>query len=977
MTTLKPWYTVVTPREDLREGKPLDASEFAVHLDQVREGRAPDVYQKPVQFFDRTYLTKNLTALAAEVARRLSGEKTETSPIFNLVTQFGGGKTHALTLLYHLAQHGREAEQWNGVQRILQEAQIPSLPSARVAVFVGQRFDPRGGDDGTPLRRTPWGEIAWQLAGNEGHNLLATFDEQGISPGGDTIARLFQLIDQPIIILMDELMNYVSRFRRSGLSAQLYNFLQNLSEEARGHDGVVVAVSIPASELEMTAEDQMDYDRFKKLLDRLGKAVIMSAEHEVSEIIRRRLFEWHGIPLEARRTAAEYASWILDNRQQIPNWFPIDHAQAEFEAAYPFHPSVLSVFERKWQALPRFQQTRGVLRLLALWVSRVYRDGYTRGRRDPLIGLGTAPLDDPLFRAAVFEQLGETRLEGAVTTDIAGKPDSHATRLDSEAPETIRKAQLHRKVATVIFFESNGGQMRAEATVPEIRLGVAEPELDIGNVETALETLGASCYYLHVERNRYRFGPTPNLNKLLADRRATIQPMQIEERVRAEIQRVFAIRSGVAPIFFPERSGQIPDRPALTFVILSPEYTMQDRERTLALIESMTRESGTSARTFKSALIWSVADAAAALHESARNGLAWEDIRDEALDLHLDESQHRQLAENLKRAQRDLTEAVWRSYKNVVLLGKDNTLRVVDLGLVTSSAADTMVNLILYRLQQNDDVVESVSPNFLARNWPPAFKEWRIKDVRNAFFASPQFPRLLKTEAIKETIALGVSRGIFAYVGKTVDGAYNPLCFEEPLSPPDVEISDDMYIIPREVAEAYRDGQDEHRELDSMVVSPGHVQLKPGGKQIFTVTGFDQLGREVPLPDLVWSVSGGTIHSNGVFQAGPEQGIFTVTVAGGKIRGSATIIIREGAMPPPPPPLPPVRATRLSWTGQVPAQKWMNFYTKVLSKFAVGTDLRLTVRVEVTQKDGISEQKIEETKVALRELGLNDEVREE
>src|SRR6267378_4531993 len=103
---LKPWHTVVTPRADLREGRPLDASEFAVHLDQVRDGRAPDVYKKPEQFFARTYLTKGLAAMAAEVMRRLAGERTETSPVFNMTTQFGGGKTHALTLLYHLAEKG-------------------------------------------------------------------------------------------------------------------------------------------------------------------------------------------------------------------------------------------------------------------------------------------------------------------------------------------------------------------------------------------------------------------------------------------------------------------------------------------------------------------------------------------------------------------------------------------------------------------------------------------------------------------------------------------------------------------------------------------------------------------------------------------------------------------------------------------------------------------------------------------------------
>ena len=56
---LKAWYRVVTPREDLREGKPLDASEFAVHLDKVRSGDAAPVYREPDLFFRRTFLTQS------------------------------------------------------------------------------------------------------------------------------------------------------------------------------------------------------------------------------------------------------------------------------------------------------------------------------------------------------------------------------------------------------------------------------------------------------------------------------------------------------------------------------------------------------------------------------------------------------------------------------------------------------------------------------------------------------------------------------------------------------------------------------------------------------------------------------------------------------------------------------------------------------------------------------------------------------
>lgn len=347
MSALKPWYKVVTPREDLREGKPLDASEFAVHLDQVRNGRANQDYQNPARFFERTFITKNLRGLAAEVIRRLSGEKTETSAVFNMATQFGGGKTHALTLLYHLVQNGVGAKGFLGVDRILQIAGISAVPAAATAVFVGTEFDSlhgRGGGDGTPQRKTPWGEIAFQLTGEQGFAVVAQHEKDQVAPSGEVI-RKFLPKDRPALILVDELLNYVSRNRKSGLSTQLYNFIQNLSEEARGSDRVVLVASIPASELEMTAEDQADYGRFKKLLDRLGKPVVMSCEAETSEIIRRRLFEWDSravnqegrvlLNKEAAATCKEYAEWVAEQRQLLPNGFQ-DNAREAFDACYPF-----------------------------------------------------------------------------------------------------------------------------------------------------------------------------------------------------------------------------------------------------------------------------------------------------------------------------------------------------------------------------------------------------------------------------------------------------------------------------------------------------------------------------------------------------------------------------------------------------------------------------------------------------------------
>jgi hypothetical protein len=936
---LKPWYDVVKPREDLREGKPLDASEFAVHLDKVRLGTAPKDYRDAATFFDRTFLTENLTGLGAEVMRRLSGITTETSAVFNITTQFGGGKTHALTLLYHLARHGSAGKGWRGVTKILQRAGIQTIPDhCAVAVFVGTEFDSvtgRGGDNGTPRRRTPWGELAWQLGGEESFAHVAQHDADFIEPKGDVIEK-FLPKDSPCLILMDEVLNYISTYRDRGWHNKLYNFIQALSETVRGRHNAVLVGSIPASELSYTDKDEADQQRLKNLLDRLGKAVIVSVESETSEIIRRRLFEWDEravtpdgrviLNKDAEDACRAYADWIQKNRLQLPNLINPDLARDEFRATYPFHPMVISVFERKWQTLPRFQQTRGVLRLLALWVSRAYQEGYKGAQRDPLITLGTAPLDDPMFRAAVFEQLGETRLEAAVTTDIAGKKDAHAVRLDSEAIDAIKKARLHRKVATTIFFESNGGQVGVEAqeaSVPEIRLAVGQPESDIGNIETVLEALTDACYYLNVEKTRYKFSLKENLNKRFADRRATVQGPQVDEEVKREIQKIFAPKEFVERVFFPEKSIQISDRPVISFLIADLDRTMEDEKATRQFAEQMIRECGTTARTFKSALIWVVPDSAQPMREEARKILAWQAIQDEADDLKLDEAQKKQLAENIHKAKRDLKESIWRAYKHLFLLAKDNTMKAVDLGLVHSSAADTPISNILNRLSADGDVEKGVSPNFLVRNWPPAFKEWATKSVRDAFYASPVFPRLLNAETIKETIARGVESGILAYVGKGAAGSYQPFAFNQSINPADIEFSDDMYVITAEVARAYLDAQ--------TTPPPVGIPVEGGSTGAGTGTG------------------GGAEPSGTPIEPQPAP---TLPVAG------------------------PAKIAGIKWSGEVPPQKWMNFYTKVLSRFAATPGLKLTIVVEVSPSDGLSTQTLEETQNALRELGLDDRVTE-
>jgi hypothetical protein len=283
----------------------------------------------------------------------------------------------------------------------------------------------------------------------------------------------------------------------------------------------------------------------------------------------------------------------------------------------------------------------------------------------------------------------------------------------------------------------------------------------------------------------------------------------------------------------------------------------------------------------------------------------------------IDDAQRSQLVENLKKAQRDLKETVWRTYKNIMLLDKDNQVRTLDMGLVHSSAAESLVQFLLNHLRKGDEIQSGISPKFLERNWSPAFKEWSTRAVRDAFYASPVFPRLSNPEAIKETIARGVRDGILAYVGKGVDGKYRPFMFECGLDATDVEISDETFIVTGETALAYREGQ-----------------AKPPAPQPPTL-------EENPRPAT----------------ASPQA-----PAQPGQTDGEGRLLLDPGTVP------------SLSWIGEIPPQKWMNFYTRVLSKFVAGSGLKLTVKVEVIRDDGISKQNVEETRAALRELGLNDKI---
>lgn len=245
--------------------------------------------------------------------------------------------------------------------------------------------------------------------------------------------------------------------------------------------------------------------------------------------------------------------------------------------------------------------------------------------------------------------------------------------------------------------------------------------------------------------------------------------------------------------------------------------------------------------------------------------------------------------------------------------------------------------------------------------------------MRDAFFASPEFPRLLNADTVKETIARGVSQGLLGYVGKKAGGGYEPFVFGRSLDVGEVEISEDVFIITADEAKKHI----EPPKLTKLMISPQEPILKPNARILFQVKGLDQHGRGMTVAGATWGATGGVIGASGVYQAANDVGEFSVTVGVGGLETSTTVTVSKEQDPKPKPDRDEEKSKeiqRLRWSGEVPAQKWVNFYTKVLAKFATGSGLKLTVQFDVAPDGGISQQRLDETKTALRELGLDDEV---
>jgi len=371
---------------------------------------------------------------------------------------------------------------------------------------------------------------------------------------------------------------------------------------------------------------------------------------------------------------------------------------------------------------------------------------------------------------------------------------------------------------------------------------------------------------------------------------------------------------------------------------------------------------------FKSALIFVASDGAQSARDAAREALAWEDIaEDEDTLSQLEEHDVSSLKVSGQRARQNATEAVWRMYRHVYLLGRDGGLQHLDLGQITSSMASSLTELVVNHLLQVDEVTPSVGAKRLVQSWQGVTPEWSTKAARDAFYASPKLPRPLDPEFIKATIARGVCDGELGYAHKEGDHFVLDR-FAESMSELEVEVANDVYIFRKEDAQKLR----EPPRAETLRISPSSVRLAPGAEAVFAIECLDQYGKPFEVEGVEWSSPEGVIDDSGRLEVDDFEGVFVVKARHGDLEAQVEISVTTA---PPPPPPPPAGDRFVHWEGDMPPQKWSQFYMKVLAGFATDEDLKLNVTFWAPATSEQAESRLNEINASLRDLGLDDDAK--
>jgi hypothetical protein len=797
---MKTIFDLATPRKQVLYGE-LREDIFAARLKDVMDGDADPVYQDPDLFFENTYPTAGLQTLLREVLGRLTSHSPTNNPIIRLETSFGGGKTHNLIALYHVAK-GKCASQHLGAF-VGDESILPRPGDVDVVGVVGSDLDPSIGihhsEEGLTTY-TLWGELAYQLGGRSGYALAQESDRNKVAPGTSLFERIVGA--RPTLIMIDEIARHLraavaapTATGKSNLAEQTVAFLMSLLEFAVSQERVVVVLTM-ASDVDAFRQETESLAEALKVSARQERVLTPTGENEISAIVVHRLFK--SVDREqAQETITRYGAYYRDLEAQGAHV----HDRAlradylnEFALAYPFHPELIRVLNLRVATIPNFQRTRGALRLLAAVVRQLWE---TRASQAWLIHPHHIDLASQSIIEDLTSRLDRPKFKQVCEADIVspqmGIP-AHATEAD-ELLVASGKPSYARHVGTTIFLHSLTHGIVSGVELPELLLSVLAPA-DVGGddpavVQRALERLYEKAWFLEYDGYKYRFKTEPSLNKIVDDETGSVGTPRAKREIDERIGKIW--KAGyLKTVRFPNMPANVDDdagKPKLA--IMHYDAVRVDASTTSPpdLVRRIYERAGAmeSFRNYQNNVLFLVADAdqVEQMVKVARRYLAIDRIIGTPERMReFNEEYQKKLRKMGEAAELEVRVAITRAYRFLFYPTGDarksdaylrrEIVPPEDQGDTDVDQTNVVVR-VLHNLQKVRTTDDSPLPAqyLYAKAWDRGQTDMSTEDLRRAFARKIGLPFLLDVSQLQRSIENGVKTRVWLYYDAREQFAYD------------------------------------------------------------------------------------------------------------------------------------------------------------------------------------------------------------
>lgn len=801
---LPAWYTIAVPHFDIRNGV-LDESVFAANLNEVDSETGPEVYSNPSTFFEKTYVTDGLRDIANRVVRALNGEESENR-VISLQTGFGGGKTHTLISLYHIAKSGSRMLNIPSCRQMLHNGVAPKFEQANVCVFTNNTTDiiqGRHTDDRLTIY-TLWGEIAYQLGGKEAYLKIKENDVQRTPP---TSAILKPILEQasPALILIDELADYCSRATSKKVgTGTLYNqtnsFVQTLTEVVASVPKCVLIATLPASanEIANSAVGQEVLSSLETRIVRVGTSVKPVDDEEIFEVVRRRLFESFTDEAVIEQVANKYKKMYYDQKKNYPDEAGTATYAAKIRRAYPFHPELIDMFRLRWGDDHRFQRTRGVLRLLASIVQDLWKRRSSLTGTQALIQTSDVCLENLNTLTGMITSLMGSQWETVMHADIFGS-SSNAYKIDNEETgNNYFKFRLTQSLASTLLMASVGGGQHKGMDLKQLKLCVMKPaSFNHNDVDGAMNNYEQVAHYLYKSTSggiHYWFQSKPNINILINQATSEIRPDDMNAEI---LRRLKALNWSSAEMkVLVDPTSDVPEQKELTLVVLSPKYAVPFGDVPPAekhYVENIALHRGNNDRIYRNTILYLVCSEAgrAVLNEKIKAYLSCERILSDYAN-QLEKDQKEEILNRRKSHDKEIAETLISAYNTVIRYSAKSGLDTYELKSFANDFVSQIANNLLKELQEEEWVVATIGRGLLQRNnlFPDTDNRIQVCKIADAFLRYDDKPKILSLDAVRNTVNKYCSDGLFN-VAVIVDGIIKQIYNRSTV--PFLNVTDDTY----------------------------------------------------------------------------------------------------------------------------------------------------------------------------------------